>query len=118
MSPRPWFVGLLAGIGLLLAAPAGRGQDFLPPLEPEVVGPTVIETARPMPGWYANVELAVLYTAATHYNERVFAVHGDPPEYVSPRLYLGRELEGGGAIRFTYRNLTQTAFPGVSDFGP
>ena len=120
MSPSYLSVWLLAGFCLVLTTPASvRAQDFYPPdrQPPERpvgfgggAGSTPVEPARP--AWYADAELAVLFTGAVHFNEHVAAVTGDHPVFLSPRVYLGRELENGGAVRFTYRNLTQVVFPG------
>src|SRR5690242_8733160 len=114
VSPQSWFPGLLAGIGLLAAAASGRGQESPLPVitAPDSVGPAGPAAAPvPTPSWYAGAEVAVLFTAATHYNEHFFAVRGTPAEFLSPRLYLGYDLDGSGSVRFTYRNLTQVDYP-------
>jgi hypothetical protein len=114
VSPQSWFPGLLAGIGLLAAAASGRGQESPLPVitAPDSVGPAgPAAVPVPTPSWYAGAEVAVLFTAATHYNEHFFAVRGTPAEFLSPRLYLGYDLDGSGSVRFTYRNLTQVDYP-------
>lgn len=125
MLPRSWCVRLLGGFCLLVAgAPSAWGQEFFPPglerqppvpfpLAPGVTDPLgaiPLETPRPMPRWYADAELAVLFTGAVHFNDRFATVERDRPVFISPRLYLGYRMENGGSVRVTYRNLTQVGF--------
>jgi hypothetical protein len=124
--------GLVAGIGLLSAgATSVRGQGSNPPMlgQPPTTPPTApvdpgvpdgpgrFEVVGPVSPWYADAEFAVLFTGAVHFNEHFAAVTGDSPVFLSPRVYLGRDLEIGGSIRFTYRNLTQVVFPGYGNVG-
>lgn len=112
---------------LVAGLPSARGQDGYPPglelrplapgaqVAPEPgwpAGTPLLESARPPSPWYADGELAVLFTGAVHFNDYVAAVEGDRIVYLSPRVFLGRRLENGGAIRFTYRNLTEVGTTG------
>jgi hypothetical protein len=128
--PRPQSLWLLTVVGLLAAIPANAlAQDHFPP-GPEV-GPSPtptgpgdaglggltcppLLTARPPSAWYADGEMAVLFTGAAHANERFLIVRDHNPVFVSPRVYLGRRFEGGGSVRFTYRNLTEVGQLGTT----
>ncbi len=136
MSPQPRFQGLLAAVCLLAAVPSPcYGQGGFPPgLEvqppapvpalppttppPDLSGlgvPPPLEASRPVSPWYVAGEVAVLFTGAVHFNGEFAAVKRDNPAYLSPRIYIGRRLDGGGAVRFTYRNLTQVGRLGASE---
>jgi hypothetical protein len=128
--PRPHSLRPLAVIGLLVAASAqARGQDHFPPgleVRPSQIpgqadqglgGLTclpLLGPARSPSEWYADGEMAVLLTGAVHFNEGFLPVTTYNPVYVSPRVYLGRRFEGGGAVRFTYRNLTEVGRLGAA----
>lgn len=116
MAPRTLSAGLL--VLCLLAGPPAvcRGQGGSPP-PPSALGeaPVGVEAlpvlpppeaaAEPAP-WYTYAEFAVLFNTAVHLNAEVFSVRENNPVFVSPRVFLGYELDGGGSVRFTYRNLT------------
>lgn len=127
MSPRRRYSVLLTGACLLLGLPQpARGQDVGPtaPGQPPpaaapdlggLVYPELFGPARPPTRWYADAELAVLVTGAVHIDREVGAVEKNNPVFVSPRVYVGRRLESGAAVRLTYRNLTQVGRLGRVD---
>jgi hypothetical protein len=136
-SPNRFLAFLIAAALLLGHPPAGPGQTAAPPPLPggqpasptpppfaavpppssgaagfEPACPALFDPARPPSPWYADAEMAVLFNAAVHFNGHVGAVEDDNSVFVSPRVFLGRRFEGGGSVRFTYRNLTEVGHLG------
>jgi hypothetical protein len=62
--------------------------------------------------------MAVLFNVAYHFNERFGSVRDNNAIYLSPRVYLGRRLESGASVRFTYRNLTEVGYLGAGFDSP
>lgn len=117
MSPNRFYFGFLTGAVLFAAhAVPARGQDA-PPAEPGPADPGLFGPARPPTPWYADAEIAVLFTTAVHFRGQFATVRDDNPVFVSPRVFLGRRLADGGAVRFTYRNLTELGRLGPAE-GP
>jgi hypothetical protein len=139
MSPCSRFLASLSGICLILAAPTpGHGQEGYPPgLEVRPASPDVSQQvvdpahdpggltcpplfafARQQTRWYADGEMAVLFNTAVHFNGEFTTIRDNNAFYLSPRIYLGRRLESGASVRFTYRNLTEVGYVGAGYDSP
>src|SRR4051812_5931843 len=88
--------------------PPSQDPQLFSPVAPattdsELAGPAgsrLFETARLVSPWYADAEMAVLSTAALHFNEHVIGAGDSSPLFVSPRVFLGYRFESGSSIRF------------------